>query len=116
MPVDVATEIIGAERVNEIDWSHPRLQHLSDAARFLYACLVDGCSEQALDTIAGVDVLWRNRARYRATGEATEQRRAALETICSAVDELIAGGLLVLLDEHTLSGGWVQKPWQGKPA
>jgi hypothetical protein len=116
MSPDVATEMIGAERVKEIDWAHPRLEHLSDAARYLYACLVDGCSEQALDTIAGVDVLWRNRERYRHDVERTEQRRAALETICGAIDELIGGGLLVLLDEHTLAGGWVQKPWQGLPA
>jgi hypothetical protein len=112
----VATEMIGAERVKEIDWSHPRLESLSDAARFLYACLVDGCSEQALDTIAGVDVLWRNRERYLSSGGGTAPRRAALQTICGAVDELIGGGLLVLLDDKTLCGGWVQKPWQGLPA
>lgn len=115
MSPDVSSEIIGAARVKEIEWSHPRLENLSDAARFLYACLVDGVSEQALDTIAGVEMLWRNRDRYRAS-ERPQQRRAALETICTAVDELIAGGLLVLLDESTLSGGWVQKPWQGLPA
>jgi hypothetical protein len=116
MSLDVATEMIGAERVKEIEWCHPRLENLSDAARFLYACLVDGCSEQALDTIAGVDLLWRNRDRYRTSGDGTAQRRAAFETICTAVDELIGAGLLVLLDDRTLSGGWVQKPWQGLPA
>jgi hypothetical protein len=116
MTPDVSSEIIGAARVKEIEWTHPRLENLSDAARFLYACLVDGVSEQALDTISGVEMLWRNRERYTASGRPTEQRRAALETICSAVDELLDGGLLVLLDESTLSGGWVQKPWQGLPA
>jgi hypothetical protein len=107
-------ELLADERVRSIDWSHPALSSLSEPARLIYASLVDGTSEEARETIAGVDVVWRNREGYRKA--ASHERKSILGAICSAVEELIANGLLLLLDETTISGGWVRKPWQSLPS
>lgn len=107
-------ELFADERVRSIEWSHPSLAHLSDPARLIYASLVDGISEEARETLAGVDVVWRNRDGYRKA--ASHERKSVLETICCAVDELIGAGLLLLLDERSISGGWVRKPWEGLPS
>lgn len=107
-------ELLADERVRSIEWSHPTLSGLSDPARLIYASLVDGESEEARETLAGVDVVWRNRAGYHKS--ASTDRKGVLETICSAVEELLSAGLLLLLDERTISGGWVRKPWEGLPS
>lgn len=107
-------ELLADERVRSIDWTHPTLAQLSDPARLIYASLVDGASEEARETLAGVDVVWRNREGYRKA--ASHERKSVLETICCAVDELITAGLLLLLDERSITGGWVRKPWQGLPS
>jgi hypothetical protein len=112
--VEFEQELLADERVRSIDWSHPALAMLSDPARLIYASLVDGCSEEARETLAGVDLVWRNREGYRKA--ATTERKTVLETICGAVDELISTGLLLLMDERTISGGWVRKPWEGLPS
>jgi hypothetical protein len=112
--VELEQELLADERVRAIDWSHPSLAVLSDPARLIYVSLVDGCSDEARETLAGVDLVWRNREGYRKA--ATVERRGVLETICRAVDELIASGLLLLLDEGTIAGGWVRKPWEGLPS
>jgi len=107
-------ERLADERVRRFDWTPPARAGLSDPARLIYASLVDGTSDEARETIAGVEVVWRNRATYRKA--ASNQRKSVLETICSAIEELIASGLLLLLDERTITGGWVRKPWQGLPS
>lgn len=112
--VELEKEFLADERVRSIEWSHPALAPLSDPARLIYASLVDGCSEEAKETIAGVDIVWRNREGYRKS--ASNERKSILQTICSAVDELLTQGLLLLLDERTISGGWVRKPWEGLPS
>lgn len=114
--VIASTDQVGVSRIQEIQWSHPRLTRLSDAARLVYACLVDGCSSTARETLDSVELVWRNRykARERYTG-ATEMREA-LDEICLAVEELIAAGLLILLDRSSIFGGWVMKPWENAPS
>jgi hypothetical protein len=107
-------ELLADERVRSIEWTHPSLARLSDPARLIYASLVDGTSDEARETLAGVDVVWRNREGYRKA--ASHERKSVLETICCAVEELIANGLLLLLDERTITGGWVRKPWEGLPS
>ena len=94
-----STDQLGVARIQEIQWAHPRLLRLTDAARLVYACLVDGCSSTA-------------RERYT---DATEMREA-LDEICLAVEELISAGLLILLDRGSIFGGWVMKPWQNRPS
>jgi len=42
--------------------------------------------------------------------------RGALDEICLAVEELIAGGLLVMLDRTTIRHGWVMRPWETPPS
>ncbi len=100
-------------------WEHPALATLSVPARLIYTCLVDGASAEARDTIAGVEVVWRNRNVLRSAPPALDpvarNRRETSEAICRAVEELIAQGLIVLLDESSLSGGWIRKPWQSEP-
>lgn len=107
-------ELLADQRVRSIEWAHPALAGLSDPARLIYASLVDGTSDEARETLAGVDVVWRNREGYRKA--ASHERKSVLETICCAVDELITAGLLLLLDEKTITGGWVRKPWEGLPS
>jgi hypothetical protein len=118
--LSASVDQLGVERIQEIQWSHPRLTRLSDAARLVYACLVDGLSTTARETIDSVDLVWRNRYRTRerymggATGAA--EMREALDEICVAVEELIESGLLVLLDRSTIAHGWVMKPWENPPS
>ena len=106
----------GEDRVQKIEWTHPALAPLSEPARLIYASLVDGSSEEARETIAGVDLVWKNRETYRAAPGTTDARRGALASICAAVDELIGAGLLLMLDEESVRGGWVRKPWEGQPS
>lgn len=112
--VALEQELLADERVRAIEWTHPTLARLSDPARLIYASLVDGTSEEARETLAGVDVVWRNRDAYGKA--ASHERKSVLETICSAVDELITAGLLLLLDERSITGGWVRKPWESLPS
>jgi hypothetical protein len=107
---------LGVARIQEIQWSHPRLTPLSDAARLVYACLVDGLSTTARETIDTVDLVWRNRYRARDRYAGAAEMREALDEICLAVEELISGGLLVLLDRSTIARGWVMKPWETPPS
>lgn len=107
-------ELLADERVRKIDWAHPALLGLTDPARLIYASLVDGASDEARETLAGVDIVWRNREGYRKA--ASTERKGILETICAAVEELLTAGLLILLDDSTISGGWVRKPWEGLPS
>jgi hypothetical protein len=106
----------GIARIQDIQWAHPRLSRLSDAARLVYACMVDGCSSTARETLDSVDLVWRNRhcggERY---ADAVEMRET-LDEICLAVEELIAAGLLVLLDHSSIFGGWVMRPWECEPS
>ena len=112
------TDQMGVARIQEIQWTHPRLSALSDGARLVYACLVDGLSSAARETIDSVDLVWRNRyrARDRYVDASAVEMREALDEICLAVEELIAGGLLVMLDRSTVSRGWVVRPWEAPPS
>lgn len=105
---------IGFARAQQIPWSHPALAGLGDAARLVYACLVDGCSSTARETLDCVDLVWRHRwtAKHRDT---TELREACIE-VCVAVEELREAGLLVLLDSTTILGGWAMRPWECPPS
>ena len=107
---------LGVARIQAIQWSHPRLRSLSDAARLVYACLVDGCSSTARETLESVDVVWRNRSRARQRYSRADDMRDALDEICLAVDELVAAGLLILLDRSSIFAGWVMKPWETPPS
>lgn len=105
----------GVARMQEIDWEHPRLVPLSDAARLVYACLVDGVSGAALETIQSVDIVWqtRHRARHhRRYALRDTDLRETLDDICLAVEELVDEGLLVLRDERSIRHAWVMKPWE----
>ncbi len=107
-------DAVGFARAQEIPWAHPRLSDLGDAARLLYACMVDGCSDTARETLESVDVVWRHRSAVQ-RGEARELREAIVEVLV-AVEELLDAGLLVLLDRTTIFGGWVMKPWEALPS
>jgi hypothetical protein len=104
---------LGLARVEEIPWSHPRLERLGHAARLVYACLVDGCSSGARETLESIDVVWKRR--YKLDGEAFELREAFVE-ICIAVEELVSAGLLVMLDRSSILDGWVMRPWESEPS
>lgn len=106
----------GLARIQDIQWSHPRLARLSDAARLVYACMVDGCSSTARETLDSVDLVWRNRHCARERYAEIFEMRETLDEICSAVDELIDGGLLVLLDHSSIFDGWVMRPWECEPS
>ena len=106
----------GVARIQEIQWSHPQLRRLSDAARLVYACLVDGCSSTARETLESVDLVWKNRYRARERYPRADEMRDALDEICRAVDELLAAGLLILLDRSSIFAGWVMKPWEMPPS
>jgi hypothetical protein len=114
--LSASTDQLGVARIQQIQWSHPRLTRLSDAARLVYACLVDGLSSTARETIDSVDLVWRNRYRTRERYAGAAEMREALDKICLAVEELISGGLLVLLDRSTITHGWVMKPWENQPS
>jgi hypothetical protein len=112
----VTTDQLGVSRVQAIEWAHPRLARLSDAARLVYACLVDGCSGTARETLASVELVWRNRFRARERYAGAAEMREALDEICLAVEELISAGLLILLDRSSIMSGWVMKPWESAPS
>lgn len=112
--VHLEPDAVGFARAQEIPWSHPRLSGLGDAARLLYACMVDGCSETARETLASVDVVWRHRAAVQ-RGEARELREAIVEVLV-AVEELLDAGLLVMLDRTSILDGWVMRPWEAGPS
>ena len=111
-----STDQLGVARIQEIQWAHPRLLRLTDAARLVYACLVDGCSGTARETLDSVELVWRNRHRARERYTDATEMREALDEICLAVEELISAGLLILLDRGSIFGGWVMKPWQNRPS
>lgn len=114
--VTASTEQLGVARIQEIQWAHPRLQRLSDAARLVYACLVDGCSPAARETLDSVDLVWRNRNAVRERYLDAPEMRHAFDEICLAVEELIAAGLLVLRERTSIFAGWVMKPWETPPS
>ena len=114
--LSASVDQLGVARIQQIQWSHPRLTRLSDAARLVYACLVDGLSSTARETIDSVDLVWRNRYRTRDRYAGAAEMREALDEICLAVEELISAGLLVLLDRTTIAQGWVMKPWENAPS
>jgi hypothetical protein len=114
--VAASTDQLGVARIQEIQWAHPRLTRLTDAARLVYACMVDGCSSTACETLDSVELVWRNRYRARERYTGATEMREALDEICLAVEELIAAGLLILLDRSSIFGGWVMKPWQNQPS
>jgi hypothetical protein len=114
--VTVTTDQLGVSRIQQIEWSHPRLTRLSDAARLVYACLVDGCSTTARETLDSVELVWRNRYKARERYAGATEMREALDEICLAVEELIAAGLLILLDRSSIFAGWVMKPWENPPS
>jgi hypothetical protein len=107
---------VGVARIQEIQWSHPRLTRLSDAARLVYACLVDGCSGTARETLDSVELVWRNQFKARERYAGATEMRDALDEICLAVEELLGAGLLVLLDRSSIFAGWVMKPWENPPS
>lgn len=92
----------------EIPWTHPVLARLSEAARLIYACMIDGRSEPACATLRGVDVVWKNRYSDR---RSQLLDREAFDEICCAVEELVAAGLLILRDASSVQTGWVRRPW-----
>ena len=106
----------GVARIQEIEWAHPRLERLSDAARLVYACLVDGCSGTARETLESIELVWQNRYRARGQYSRAGEMREALDEICLAVEELVAAGLLILLDCRSIFTGWVMKPWESPPS
>jgi hypothetical protein len=99
---------IAQGRAKEIPWAHPSLSHLSEAARLIYACLVDGRSDTARATLRGVDVVWRNRYSDR---KKQLLDREAFDEICFALQELLGSGLVILRDETTVQTAWVRRPW-----
>jgi hypothetical protein len=114
--VTATSDQLGVARIQEIQWAHPRLTRLSDAARLVYACLVDGCSSTARETLDSVELVWRNRYKARERYSGATEMREALDEICLAVEELISAGLLILLDRSSIFGGWVMKPWENPPS
>jgi hypothetical protein len=114
--VIASSDQLGVSRIQEIQWTHPRLTRLSDAARLVYACLVDGCSTTARETLDSVELVWRNRYKARQRYIDATEMREALDEICLAVEELVSAGLLILLDRSSIYGGWVMKPWEYQPS
>src|SRR5687768_1844906 len=99
---------VASGRAKEIPWAHPALASLTEAARLIYACLVDGRSDTARATLRGVDVVWRNRY--------SEKRkelldREAFDEICFAVQELIDARLLIPRDATSVQSAWIRRPW-----
>jgi hypothetical protein len=111
-----SSDQLGVLRIQQIQWAHPRLTKLTDAARLVYACLVDGCSGTARETLDSVELVWRNRHKARERYRGANEMREALDEICLAVEELIENGLLVLLDRSSTRGGWVMRPWEHQPS
>ena len=109
---DRGDDILGLERLVEIDWAHPEFSGLSDAARLIYACYVDRCSAQAVETIAAVDLVWRHREGFRRRAASSAERLAALDEICLAVQELVDRGLLLFDERSSLDRAWARRPWE----
>ena len=99
---------VATGRAKEIPWSHPTLITLSEPARLIYACMVDGRSDTAKATLRGVDVVWRNRYSERRK-ELLD--REAFDEICFAVQELLDARLLILRDATSVQSAWVRRPW-----
>lgn len=99
---------VASGRAREIPWAHPAMSRLSEAARLIYACLVDGRSDTAKATLRGVDVVWRNRYSDR---RKQILDREAFDEICFAVQELLDAGLLILRDTTSVQTAWVRRPW-----
>jgi hypothetical protein len=114
--VTATSDQLGVARIQEIQWGHPRLVRLSDAARLVYACLVDGCSATARETLDSVELVWRNRSLARERYAGLPEMREALDEICLAVEELLSAGLLILLDRSSIFAGWIMKPWESEPS
>jgi hypothetical protein len=107
-PGDTVTPIASG-RAEEIPWAHPAVASLSEAARLIYACLVDGRSDAACATLRGVDVVWRNRYSDR---RKQLLDREAFEEICFAVQELLDAGLVILRDAMSVRSAWARRPWE----
>ena len=100
---------VATGRAKEIPWAHPALQSLSETARLIYACLVDGRSDTAKATLRGVDVVWRNRYSDR---KKQLLDREAFDEICFGVQELLDAGLVLLRDSMSVQSAWVRRPWE----
>jgi hypothetical protein len=105
---DDAVVTVASGRAREIPWGDPTLARLSEAARLIYACLVDGRSEPAMATLRGVDVVWRNRHGPRRN---ELLHREAFDEICDGVQELLELGLVILREPTTVQSAWVRRPW-----
>lgn len=114
--VTVSPDQLGVARIQQIQWAHPRLSRLSDGARLVYACLVDGCSGSARETLDSIELVWRNRYKARERYAGAAEMRDALNEVCLVVEELVSAGLLVMLDRTSILGGWVMKPWETPPS
>ena len=115
----IDSDRVGVERAAAIEWSHARLTPLSDAARLVYACLVDGVSLAARDTLDSVDLVWRTRHRIRFAHRFAlreSEMRETIDDICLAVEELVEAGLVVLGEAGTVRGAWAMRPWEGAPS
>jgi hypothetical protein len=99
---------LASGRAKEIPWAHPTLVSLSEAARLIYACLVDGSSDMARATLRGVDVVWRNRDSERRKELLDSE---AFEEIRMAVQELVESRLVILRDAASVQTAWVRRPW-----
>ena len=110
-PDDEATDVIApvaSGRATEIPWAHPALATLSEAARLIYACMVDGRSDTAMATLRGVDVVWRNRYSERRKDLLD---RDSFDEICFGVQELVDARLLILRDATSVQSAWIRRPW-----
>jgi len=104
-------ESIATGQAKDIPWTHPALAELSEAARLIYACLVDGRSEPAQATLRGVDVVWRNRYSER---RKQLLDREAFDEICFGVQELVDARLLILRDAMSVRNAWIRRPWEAQ--
>ena len=68
-------EPVASGRAKEIPWTHPTLARLSEAARLIYACLVDGRSETACATLREVNKRYPNASKAVKTKVSSEQSR-----------------------------------------
>lgn len=100
---------VASGAAEHIPWAHPLLEPLGQAARVIYACLVDGRSEPARATLRGVDVVWRNRFTGRRDALLGPEAHA---TICSGVQELLDAGLVILRSAVSVQDAWVRRPWE----
>lgn len=101
-------EPLASGPAGDVPWAHPALARLGEAARLIYACLVDGRSDTAQATLRGVDVVWKNR--YRGS-EKQILDRESFDEIRIAVQELVDAGLVLLRDSMSVRDAWVRRPW-----